>query len=98
MLHIVTPFLISFYFCYRTIELCLSEVSKCQFLIGILGDRYGYVPDKYIVPDTPEFDWLKVYPQGASVTELEMHLGVFMYPQEKQDKAVMMIRNNSFIK
>lgn len=56
------------------------------------------MPDKYTVPDTPEYDWVKHYPQGASVTELEMHLGVLMHPAQKQDKAVMMIRNNNFIK
>lgn len=82
----------------KTLELCLSEVSKCQYFIGILGERYGYVPETYNVPDTPEYDWVRNYPTGSSVTELEMHLGVLMNPIQKQDKSIMMIRNNAFIK
>lgn len=89
---------LAIYFFFRTLELCLSEVSKCQYFIGILGERYGYVPESYNVPDTPEYDWVRDYPKGASVTELEMHLGVLMYPIQKQDKCVMMIRNSAFIK
>ncbi|WAR22045.1 TEP1-like protein, partial [Mya arenaria] len=59
----------------KTLELCLSEVQRCQFFLGILGERYGWVPDEYIVPDTPEFAWVREYKPGASVTELEMQAG-----------------------
>jgi telomerase protein component 1 len=44
----------------RTLEICLREVDKCNFFVGLLGTRYGYVPDVYAVPDEPDFDWLKV--------------------------------------
>ncbi|XP_053406458.1 telomerase protein component 1-like [Mercenaria mercenaria] len=82
----------------RTLELCLSEVSRCQFFVGILGERYGWVPDKYDVPDTPEFKWVKEYPLGASVTELEIQAAALGHKDktDMRDKAFFMFRDNSF--
>ncbi|KAK3095524.1 hypothetical protein FSP39_015646 [Pinctada imbricata] len=80
----------------KTLELCLSEIRRCQFFIGILGSRYGYVPDKYDVPDTQEFQWLKAYPQGASVTELEMHSGALCDPKKLARNAFFFIRDPNF--
>ncbi|XP_030043878.1 telomerase protein component 1 isoform X2 [Microcaecilia unicolor] len=56
----------------RQLSLCLSEVSRCQLFLGILGERYGYIPDEYSVPDVAEHRWLSTYPKGRSVTELEI--------------------------
>lgn len=92
-----TFMLFSGVFC-RAVELCLTEVRKCEFFIGILGDRYGYVPDSYNVPDMEEFDWLKTYPPKASVTELEMHLGALSNPSKFLDKAFFYVRDSSFEK
>lgn len=69
---------------------------KCEFFIGILGSRYGYVPDRYLVPDMEEFDWLKTYPPHVSVTELEMHLGALANPSKAVDKAFFYVRDPSF--
>ena len=32
-----------------TLALCLSQVAKCQLFVGLLGERYGWVPDQYHV-------------------------------------------------
>ncbi|XP_061446484.1 telomerase protein component 1 [Rhineura floridana] len=55
----------------KQLELCLSEVSQSQLFIGILGERYGHVPEEYSLPDEPQFEWMKSYPTGRSITELE---------------------------
>ncbi len=78
--------------------MCLSEVARSQFFIGMLGDRYGWMPDKYIVPDTPEFDWVREYPPGASVTELEMHLAALADPESAKNRAFFYFRDNSFMR
>ncbi|XP_052772400.1 telomerase protein component 1-like [Mya arenaria] len=82
----------------KTLELCLSEVQRCQFFLGILGERYGWVPDEYIVPDTPEFAWVREYKPGASVTELEMQAGALgLHPKtDRRDVAFFFIRDNGF--
>jgi len=79
-------------------EVCLSEIKKCQFFLGILGRRYGWTPDKYMVPDTPEYDWVRNYPKGASVTEIEMMAGALMNPREMIDRAFFFLRDTSFEK
>ncbi|XP_013407026.1 telomerase protein component 1 isoform X1 [Lingula anatina] len=82
----------------KTLELCLTEITKCQFFIGILGERYGWVPDKYVVPDSPEFDWVRDYPPGCSITELEMHSACMSNPDEKKDQAFFFLRDKSWQK
>ncbi|XP_067870025.1 telomerase protein component 1-like [Heterodontus francisci] len=56
----------------RQLELCLSEVSRCQLFVGILGERYGQIMQDYSLPNLPQFEWVKAYPQGRSITELEI--------------------------
>ncbi|XP_042331949.1 telomerase protein component 1 isoform X2 [Sceloporus undulatus] len=55
----------------RQLELCLSEVSQSQLFIGLLGERYGHIPRQYSLPDEPQYEWVKSYPAGRSITELE---------------------------
>ncbi|XP_053114992.1 telomerase protein component 1 isoform X3 [Hemicordylus capensis] len=55
----------------KQLELCLSEVSRSHLFIGILGERYGHVPQEYSLPDEPQYEWVKSYPAGRSITELE---------------------------
>eukprot|EP01130_Rhizamoeba_saxonica_P017056 TRINITY_DN8098_c0_g1_i1.p1 TRINITY_DN8098_c0_g1~~TRINITY_DN8098_c0_g1_i1.p1 ORF type:complete len:2262 (-),score=513.74 TRINITY_DN8098_c0_g1_i1:41-6826(-) len=64
-----------------SIQLCLDEVDRCKpFFIGMLGERYGWMPESYDAPHHPRFDWLKHYPQGRSITELEISHGVLNDP------------------
>ncbi|XP_050397784.2 telomerase protein component 1 [Patella vulgata] len=77
----------------RALSLCLQEIKRCQFFLGILAERYGYMPETYDVPDTSEYDWVKNYPAGASVTELEMHYGALAGPQAVAERAFFYFRD-----
>uniref|UniRef100_A0A8C6XEC4 TROVE domain-containing protein n=1 Tax=Naja naja TaxID=35670 RepID=A0A8C6XEC4_NAJNA len=55
----------------KQVELCLSEVSRSDLFIGILGERYGHVPKETSLPEEPQYEWVKTYPSGRSITELE---------------------------
>ncbi|XP_054848405.1 telomerase protein component 1 isoform X2 [Eublepharis macularius] len=55
----------------KQLELCLSEVARSHLFIGILGERYGHIPGEYSLPDELQYEWVKSYPGGRSVTELE---------------------------
>ena len=83
---------------HRTLELCLSEVAKCQLFVGILGERYGWIPEAKDVPLTQEFDWIQSYPAGASLTELEMMLGALAEPKIATERAFFFLRDNQFEK
>ncbi len=66
------------------LDVCLDQIDECRpFFLGLLGERYGYVPE-----DTPEhvtnkYGWIQ-HTTKKSITELEMLYGVLrdveMYP------------------
>jgi len=82
----------------RQLESCLSEVDRCRpFFVGLLGRRYGYTPKEYkTFSGDPKFDWLKTYPAGRSVTELEMHYGALKDPSTAKH-AFFYFRDQSFV-
>lgn len=81
----------------RNLELCLSEISSCDFFIGILGERYGWIPSVKDIPSAAEFDWVRDYPnKNASITELEMCLGALSQPEKAKEKAFFFFRDNNF--
>ena len=80
----------------RALELCLTELSTCQFFLGMLGERYGWLPDRHALPDLPEFDWVRDYPAGASVTELEMFAGALSKTDEARERAFFYMRDSGF--
>lgn len=61
----------------RVLPLCLDEIQRCRpYFIGLLGERYGWVPVS--VPDEliQRQPWLREH-LDCSVTELEILHGVF---------------------
>jgi hypothetical protein len=58
----------------QVLPLCLAEIERSRpYFIGLLGERYGWIPDT-IRPEVIEREpWLKEHVQGrTSVTELEI--------------------------
>jgi tetratricopeptide (TPR) repeat protein len=65
----------------RVLSICLDEIQRCKpYFIGILGERYGWIPeaiDPELVVAEP---WLASQ-GGRSITELEIIHGVLSDPQ-----------------
>ncbi|XP_063952437.1 telomerase protein component 1-like isoform X2 [Lytechinus pictus] len=81
-----------------SVEICLREANRCDLFIGILGDRYGYVPNDYPdMSDIEYFNWLSAHPKSRSITELEMYHKA-LRNSERSNKAFFFIRNSEFIK
>jgi len=79
----------------KGLEVCLEEVENCApFFIGLVGSRYGWVPKEYSVPDQDKFAWIKEYPAGRSVTELEMYSGAI---KNNNPYAFFYFRNPAFL-
>lgn len=79
------------------IDTCLNEVDRCRpFFIGLLGSRYGWAPEKYLVSEDPRFAWVKEYPAGRSITELEMEYGA-LAAGGQQLGSLFFLRNDSFV-
>jgi hypothetical protein len=64
----------------QVLPICLEEIQRCRpYFIGLLGERYGWVPDE-IDPELIEHEpWLTEH-TGHSVTELEILHGVLNNP------------------
>ena len=65
----------------KVLPICLAEIENCRpYFIGLLGERYGWLPEK-IPPDLiAQQKWLEEH-KGKSVTELEILHGVLNNPQ-----------------
>ncbi len=67
----------------KVLPLCLEEIHRCRpYFIGLLGERYGWIPDS-ISPEVIEREaWLCEHvDERKSVTELEILHGVLNNPQ-----------------
>ena len=65
----------------KVLPICLEEIRRCRpFFIGILGERYGRIPDQ--IPDEliEREPWLSEH-KNCSVTELEILYGALRNPQ-----------------
>ncbi|GHV94010.1 hypothetical protein AGMMS50293_03300 [Spirochaetia bacterium] len=70
----------------KVVDICLKEIRKTTpFFIGLLGDRYGWVPDKADLNKMGEksnvfadYPWVQeeLEKKGTSITEIEIQEGV----------------------
>ncbi len=64
----------------NVLGVCLSEIKNCRpFFIGLIGERYGWVPDEIPSNLIEAEPWLETH-RGYSVTDLEILHGVLNDP------------------
>lgn len=79
----------------KVLPLCLEEIKNCRpYFIGLLGERYGWVPDEIPADIIEREPWLKEH-LNRSVTELEILHGVLNNPEA--DHAFFYFRDPSYI-
>ena len=70
----------------KVVEICLREIeNSIPFFIGIIGNRYGWVPEKKDIGEnvTKRFkDVNKYLERHLSVTEMEMQFGVLQREED----------------
>jgi tetratricopeptide (TPR) repeat protein len=67
------------------LNVCLDEIERCHpFFIGLLGDRYGWVPDAEgkRITEVSAGKSLLLTNKGKSVTALEIEFGVLVNPEQ----------------
>ncbi|XP_067330368.1 telomerase protein component 1-like isoform X2 [Channa argus] len=82
----------------RATELCLSEVCRSQMMVGILGERYGLVPPRPVLPDLPQYSWLASAPPGLSITEMEIRQFQALYPDTAHQQMFCYFRDPNVTK
>lgn len=84
----------------KVIEICLNEIDKSRpYFIGILGERYGWVPDETVrfkIEKTLEnFQWLhQDFQDKLSITEMEIQYGV-LRNQKMKGNAFFYLRHKN---
>jgi tetratricopeptide (TPR) repeat protein len=81
----------------QVLPICLAEIERSRpYFIGMLGERYGWIPDT-IDPELVEQEpWLAEH-KNHSVTELEILHGVLNDP-EMADHALFYFRDPEYIR
>jgi hypothetical protein len=80
----------------EVLPICLAEIRRCRpYFIGLLGERYGWVPEE--IPDEliDQEPWLAEH-FYHSVTELEILHGVLNNPK-MADHALFYFRDRAYI-
>jgi hypothetical protein len=78
------------------LPVCLAEIEACRpFFIGILGERYGWVPDDIPADLVRQQPWLAEH-RERSVTELEIVHGVLRDPAQA-GRAFFYLRDPAFL-
>jgi len=80
----------------RVLPICLEEIERCRpYFIGLLGERYGWVPTR-IEPNLIERQpWLSEHAE-RSVTELEIVHGVLRHP-EMANRSFFYLRDPAYV-
>ena len=69
----------------EVLKVCLEEVRRSRpFLVGLLGDRYGWIPPAERMQAAAEEAGFEGDVAGRSVTELEIAYGVLSNPGQRQ--------------
>jgi len=80
----------------KVLPICLAEIKRCQpYFIGLLGERYGWVPIEIPQELIDREPWLAEH-RGRSVTELEILHGVLINPQ-MADHTFFYLRDPAYI-
>lgn len=80
----------------KVLPICLEEIRNCRpYFIGLLGERYGWVPDEVDADVVERHPWIAGCPD-ASVTELEIRHGALNDPAEAAD-AFLYFRSPKYV-
>ncbi|MBI4517179.1 MAG: DUF4062 domain-containing protein [Deltaproteobacteria bacterium] len=80
----------------KVLPLCLAEIERCRpYFIGLLGERYGWVPQSIPADLLESQPWLREHLKH-SVTELEILHGVLRNPA-MADRSLFYFRDPAFV-
>jgi tetratricopeptide (TPR) repeat protein len=77
----------------KVLQVCLEEIKRCRpFFIGLLGDRYGWIPPEKRMKEAIRTEANLTHKKGKSVTALEIEFGV-LASEEQLNRSVFYFRD-----
>jgi telomerase protein component 1 len=84
----------------KVLDLCLQQIDECRpFFIGILGERYGWVPNTPLSREAAkrfEKYGKTQLETGQSITELEILFGVLLLDPRMRERSFFYFRDPRF--
>lgn len=82
---------------YQVLRICVDAIDRCKpYIIVLLGDRYGWIPDAGIVDSLKDDRISFQYEENMSITNLEIKYGV-LSEKETLERCVFCFRNSDFL-
>ena len=77
----------------RILKVCLNEIDRSRpFLLVLLGDRYGWVPQEERIQTAAAQAGFKTETAGQSVTSLEIEYGLLLKDPAQRQRSLVMLR------
>ena len=78
----------------RILKVCFQEIDRSRpFLLVLLGDRYGWVPEKNRVQAATDEAGFETVTSGRSVTSLEIEYGLLRKDADQRQRSILLLRN-----
>ncbi|MBI2945737.1 MAG: HEAT repeat domain-containing protein [Candidatus Wallbacteria bacterium] len=82
----------------KALTICLQEIDRCPLFVGLLGQRYGWVPAEQRTALPENHEWISMEPPRThSVTALEMLHGALRSSSANR-RAFFYLRDSSFLR
>lgn len=77
------------------IQTCIDSINRCKpYMIVLLGNRYGWIPDPKVVEEAEDTRILSWYGEAVSITQMEILYGALS--QEALDRCIFCFRSEDF--
>ena len=82
---------------YQVLRVCIDAIDRCKpYIIVLLGDRYGWIPDMDIVESLRDERVTAQYEESMSITNLEIKYGA-LSEEETLKRCIFCFRNHNFL-
>ena len=79
----------------HVVESCIDAIDQCKpYMVVLLGNRYGWIPDKSLVESLHDARFESIFEQETSITQLEIVYGALS--TEDLERCIFCFRGEAF--
>lgn len=82
---------------HQVLQVCVDSIDRCHpYIIVLLGERYGWIPEKEIIKSLDDARILSAYKDNTSITDFEIRYGA-LSEEETLEKCIFCFRSPDVI-